>query len=225
MSSRDVTRAPDSGTGPGGRESAFGALVAASDVEMSIAAQVQLWIADYLADVERQHGLDVGYLPYPRAYVISSEVEKMPEDQLPAILVASPGLTDPPRADGSGVYTARWRVIVAVHIAARGNMLALRLARLYVLALRALLLQQQELPGLALRRIDWTDERYDTLPSIDDRTICTALVELGVAVAGVTTRHAGPLTPVMPPGQLGPDSPVWPLVDTHDVDVIKEPID
>jgi phage gp37-like protein len=155
--------------------SAFGPLVAASDMEDAVLAQLQAWLPDYLAEVERTHGLQVGSLPQPRSWVLSSEVERFPEEQLPAVMLASPGLTDPPLADGTGIYTARWQLVVAVQVNVRGNRLALRVARLYALALRGALLQQQRL-GLPLRRIDWMDERYRLLDSIDDRTTCVAEV-------------------------------------------------
>jgi hypothetical protein len=202
--------------------SAYGPLVAACDVEDALLAQLQRWLPDYLAEVERQHGMAVGSLPQPRSWLVSSEVERMPEDQLPAVMLASPGLIeDVPTAIGSGMYTARWQLVVAVQCSARGNRLALRLARLYALAARALALQQQKLPGLDVRRLDWADERYRFLDSIDDRTTCISEVELVAEVAGVTTRGAGPLDPLLPPGQLGPDSPSWPTAQTADVLVTK----
>jgi hypothetical protein len=203
--------------------------VAAVDVEQAIVAQGRKWLPDYLAEVERFHAFVVGTLPLPRSWVVSSEVEKMPEDQTPAVLVASPGLTDPPRADGRGIYVARWRVNVAVHLSAAGNTYALRNARLYALAVRALYVQQQLLDGLDVRRIEWQDERYDTLPSIDDRSVCTAVVEFAVEIADVTTRHAGPLAPILPPTDANtpptPESPEWPTAQTADVAIDKEPID
>lgn len=150
-------------------------------------------------------------------------MEKFPEDQLPAVMIASPGLVDPPTADGRGVYTARWRLTTATAVAARGNRLALRLARLYALATRALMLQQQQLGDLAVRRIDWLGERYDVLASVDDRSICVGAVEVSVEVSDVTTRQAGPLEPVMGPGTgTEPDSPTWPTAETVEVEVHKE---
>lgn len=197
--------------------SAFGPLVAASDVEAATLAQLQKWLRDYLAEVERHHGYEVGALPYPRSWVISSEPARMPEDQLPAVILASPGLADPPLAAGTGAYTARWQLVVAFQVAARTD--ALKLARLYALAGRALLLQQQDLPGVETQRIDWMDERYRLLDSVDDRTTCVSEVELGVEVANVTSRHQGPLEPDLPPEPTpGPDSPAWPeavLVESH----------
>jgi hypothetical protein len=77
------------------RPSAFGPFVSASDVELALLEHVQLWLADYLAEVDRRYDDDVGTLPYPRGWVISADVEKMPEDQTPAIVVASPGLLEP----------------------------------------------------------------------------------------------------------------------------------
>lgn len=225
MSAHDVIHARSSTRTAGTRETAFGALVAAVDVEQALVELGQRWMSDYLAEVERTHGYTVGALPRPRSWVVSSEVEKMPEDQTPAVLVASPGLTDPPRADGRGVYVARWRVNVAVHLSASGNAHALKLARLYVAALRLLYVQQQALEDLVVRRITWADERYDTLPSVDDRSVCTAVVELAVELADVTTRNAGPLAPLLPPGNPGPDSPTWPLAETADVAIDKQPID
>lgn len=208
-------------------QSAFGTLIAACDVEAALLAQTRTWMRTYLAEIDRQHGQPVGTLPVPRAYVISGAHEKMPEDQTPAVMIVSPGMTDPPVADGQGRYTARWGVDVAVLTSARGNEHALRLARLEVLALRALLIQQQTLPDerLSVRRIEFIGEHYNELDSIDDRTICLASVSLAVEIGDVTTRHAGPLAPLLPPEpDPGPDSPAWPIAETADVNVTKQPV-
>jgi hypothetical protein len=189
----------------------FGRLVAACDVEEATLGQLQKWLADYLAEVERYHGYAVGSLPYPRSWVISSEVERMPEDQLPAVILASPGLftgAGVPQADGRGVYTARWQLVASTQVSARGNGLALRLARLY---------------ALAVRRIDWLDERYRLLGSIDDRTTCISEVEVSAEVGDVLSRGHGPLAPLLGPGNLGPDSPTWPTAQTAEVAVTKTP--
>lgn len=198
--------------------------MAACDVEDAALAQLETWLSDYLYEVERHHELELGSLPRPRSWLISSAVEKMPEDQLPAVILASPGLLDPPLADGRGVYTARWRLVIAVMVNARGNRLALRLARLYALAVRGVLLQQQALPELAVRRIDWLDERYRLLDSIDDRTLCISEVEVAAEVSDVLSRHEGPLAPGWGPGLSDPDSPEWPTATSTDMAVVKEPL-
>jgi hypothetical protein len=224
MSGPDVTAAPFVAD-----PSAFGPLVAASDIEDRLAATLQRWLASYLYEIERLHQITPGTLPQPRSWVRSSAIEKFPEDQLPAVIIGSPGLTDPPVADGAGHYTASWRVLLGVEVVAGPNRRALELARLYALALRGVALQQQQDPGVSgpdVVRIDWRDERYDQLDTIDDRTVCVGVVELAVQVAGVITRQAGPLDPLLPPETVpGPESPAWPTADTVDVDIVKQPLE
>jgi hypothetical protein len=203
------------------QDSVYGSLLAASDVEDGLLTILETWLNSYLAEVERQHAIEVGLLPRPRSYVVSSEISKMPEDQIPAVIIASPGLTDPPQADGFGMYTARWKVQVAAEVVAKGNRLALKLARLYALALRAVVIQQQY-DDIPVRRIDWIDERYDVLDSADDRTVCIGVVEFAVEVPNVLTRDTGPLTPEAAPG---PPSPTWPTAQTEHMDVVKVPIE
>jgi hypothetical protein len=200
----------------------YGPLVAASDVEDALLTLLGNWMPSYLAELERHHNYAVGSLPQVRSWVRSAEVEKFPEDQLPCVMLASPGLTDAPVTDGDGRYTARWRVLVAAEIAARGNRLALALARLYATGLRAIAVQQQALAGLDVRRVDWMGERYDVLDSADDRTTCIAQVELAVEIADVTDRNAGPLVPEVTPG---PDSPTWTAVDVVVVEIQKVPLE
>jgi hypothetical protein len=202
---------------------AFEPIVAASDIERELVDLVQLWMRDYLAEIDRQQGQPVGSLPMPRSWVTTSDIEKMPEDQTPALIVSSSGTTDAPSAGGDGRYVGRWRVELSVLVSARGSTLALRLARLYAAAVRALFLQQQGGKTLSLRRIDWMGERYDALPSIDDRTLCIGTVDVAVEIADVTTRHAGPLAPILGPDpDPDPESPQWPTSQTADVVVHKE---
>lgn len=198
-------------------------LVSASDVEAALMGQLERWIDSYMSEVERQRDMEVRTLPRPRSWVYSSAVEKFPEDQLPAVILASPGITDPPTADGQGRYSARWRVLVAAEVVARGNRVALGLARLYATALRATAIQQQALEGLDVWRIDWMGERYDVLDSVDDRTVCVAQVELAVTVGDVTTRGAGPLEPEPPPTEQ--PSPTWPVAETADIDIYLWPLE
>lgn len=199
-------------------------IISASDLEAGVLAQLQLWLPSYLAEVDLQHGATVGTLPAPRAYVVSSEHEKMPEDQTPAILVRSPGTLSAPEAEGDGTYSARFALDVGIHLSAHGGPHALRLARLYVSALRALLVQQQLLDTidarLVVRRVDWLGERYGELDSIDDRTICTATTVLVYELANVVSRAAGPLAPA----GLPVTSPDWPIAQSAEVVVTKEAI-
>jgi len=199
----------------------YGPIVSAADVEDTISDVLQFWIESYLFELERQHGMPVGKLPTPRSWITSAAIEKFPEDQTPVVVITSPGTipTDQPGADGRGLYRARWRIDVATQAVAGGNRIALRLARLYTAAMRAIAVQHQN-TGLA-RRVDWLAERYDVLDSIDDRTVCIGVVSLRVETYDVTGRNTGPQDPETEPG---PDSPTWPTVQTHDELIVKWPL-
>jgi len=198
--------------------SVFGPLISAVMVEDHVQAVIERWFPSYLYEIERTTGTPVGTLPELRSIVRSSEIEKFPEDQLPCLMIGSPGLTDPPEADGGGYYTATWQLNLGVEIAAGPNRRALELARYYALALRACVIQQQQDPGLLtgvnVVRIDWRDERYDLLDSIDDRTVCIGRVELALTAADVLQRGLGPLDPLIPPQPPSPVAPEWPTAET-----------
>jgi hypothetical protein len=208
------------------RPTAYEQLVPASDLEAAIRAQLVKWMPSYLWEIQRQQGDDPVAIAIPNSYVVTTDVSHMPEEQLPSILIATVGTTDPPMADGQGRYTVRWRVTVAALVAARGNRVALRLARLYAAGMRGVLIQQQALEGVSVRRIEWEGERYDTLDSINDRTICVAELSIIVEVSDVVTRHAGPLVPWIEPEEVpDPESPVWYTATDVDITIDKAPLE
>jgi hypothetical protein len=197
----------------------YGPLIAATDIEDAIQAVLQEWIGGYLFELERQHGLEVGALPEPRSWITSAQIEKFPEDQTPCVVITSPGTLDEPAADGRGLYRARWRIDIATQAVAGGNRIALRLARLYTAAMRAVAVQHQD-AGLA-RRVDWLGESYDVLDSADDRTVCIGVCRLRVEAYDVTNRNTAPTDVETEPG---PDSPTHPIAQTHDELIVKWPL-
>jgi hypothetical protein len=206
--------------------SLFGRLVGAHHVEEACVALLDEWMNTYLAQVERISGEPVQSIQRPRSYRVSSEQESMPEDQTPAVVVRSPGTLELPLADGSGRYGVPFEVevgliISAIGLSAYGSPRALRLARIYALAIRGVLVQQADDDGLLYKR-DWLSEAYDTLASIDDRTICLSRVRFSIAIPDVVQRGAGPLEADPDPQ---PPAPQWPLAETADVEVQKYPIE
>jgi hypothetical protein len=101
-----------------------------------------------------------------------------------------------------------------------GSPRALRLARMYALALRGVLAQQTD--GTYLFRRDWLNESFDFLDSIDDRTICVGRVLFSIEVPDVLEIDAGPLAPEAEPYPI--PSPEWPTAFSADVEVEKVPL-
>ena len=197
--------------------SLYGRLIAALDVEAALAARLVARFGDYLHEVERQHGLPIDTLPEPRAFLVAPE--RFPEDQLPAVVVSSPGTVDLPLADGQGRYAVRWELVVTIHAAAADG--ALELVKLYALALRALTVQQ---PSPLFMGVDWVREQYRPSNLVGGRTYCTADVTLEVQVADVTDRHAGPPDEAGWPEDGGPESPEWPVSVSVDAELVKTAI-
>ena len=198
--------------------SLYGRLIAAVDVEQTLKEHVDQYIDPYLNEVERQHGLVVGAIARPRAFVVA---ERFPEDQLPAVVVESPGTTDTPAANGQGRYSVRFELTLAIHLAASDG--AIELAKLYALALRALATQQ---PPALYMGIDWVNERYPRPELVGGRSFYTAEVGLEAHVPEVTDRHAGPPANELGwPENGGPESPEWPVSETVETELVKVPID
>ena len=197
--------------------SLYGRLLAAVDVEQAFKARIDARLDHYLNEVERQHGLAVGTLERPRAYV---DDERFVEDQLPAIVVKSPGTADLPAADGQGRYAVRFELDVEVHVAAAAGSMAL--AKLYTLALRALAVQQ---PSALFMGVDWINERYRRGELVGGRTYNVGVCNLEIHVDDVTDRHAGPPDEPGWPEDGGPESPEWPVSQTAETELVKVPID
>jgi hypothetical protein len=176
----------------------IGAIVTGRDVELAALTFLKRWAGTYLAECERQRAMTPGALPRIRSWTTAPDFETWPEDQLPCVLLVSPGLADAPLPDGAGVYRAKFTLGVAVIVSTARMDETARLAKLYVAAMRAAILQHQSLEGFA-SGIEWLDENYDDLPSIDDRSLGAGQAIFAVQVDGFARRWNGPKTPQDPP--------------------------
>lgn len=196
--------------------SIFGPIIDANQVEEAVRDTLQLWFPTYLRELEDQRGMTMNDLPDPRAYVVSGDNDREPEDQLPAIVVVSPGLAENPMQDGDGLFRAPWSVGVGIFTSARDRESTEKLVRLYCAVARAIMLQKQSLGGFA-DGTTWLDEDFDEIEFDDTRTIGAGLVEFTVTVAGVVNRRGGPAAPT-PPDPVGQPGSNWPLVEEVIVD-------
>ena len=190
-------------------DSIFGPIVTGADVERAALDTLKLWTPEYLAWVERATGREVGSLPRPRSWVASISIDRWPEEQLPSVLLLSTGLAEEPARDGRGVYRAKFALGLAVVVSARDRRETDDLAKLYTAALRAALLHNQTLGGLA-EAVEWVDERYDALPGDRQRRrqLAAGQAVFRVEVHDVVAVKAGPSAPRQDPYPPYPDPPL-----------------
>lgn len=204
--------------------SAIGRIVTGRDVELAALAMLKRWASTYLAEAERQTGRPAGSLPRVRTWTTAPEFEKWPEDQLPCVLLISPGLAEPPKPDGGGTYRAQFSLGLACVVSTAHMDDTADLAKLYCAVLRACLLQHQSLEGFAAG-VTWLDENYDDLPSIDTRSLGAGQAIFAVEVDGISTRWNGPVSPDSDPPANGTDPiPDDPTVQDVAVDIQPVPI-
>jgi hypothetical protein len=178
----------------------------------------------YVREVERQEGREPGSLATPRGYIAASQFQHWPEDQLPVVVVVSPGFARPPRTAGDGRVRAYFSIGAGVIVSAARREAARENGQLYAAAMRALVMQNESLDGFATG-VELLDEDYSDFPFISTRTLMSARVVFVVAVDDVVTVGLGTGGPWGPP--IDPPNPVdppeWPRVREALVDVRSVP--
>lgn len=206
----------------------FGDFAGGHDVDLILYQLIDRWLLTYLYEIARRSGEEFDELKPFRSWRVSTELEKMPEDQSPALIIVNQGLSDNPVKRGSNrpgqSFYATWAYQFGCLASAKGKKVnaaprAIRLSQMYCMAVRLILIQKRDDEGM-LGMLDWMDESYDGLDSEDDRTICLSHTDFWVNIPAAATWANGPMEPVPDPI---PDSPVWPIVVSADVDVIKQP--
>jgi len=196
-----------------------------SQVEEAALSHVAAWMPVYLRELEIQREFpDDQHLPEIRSFTTFSRLDRFDEQQIPGVVVFSPGLAGAPTMEGDGSYTAIWNVGVSVFVSAPTIAATNRLAKLYTAALRAIMVQKQSLGGFA-NHVRWMDERYDDmfLPE-DERTISSGTGLFEVAVTDVINKRGGPRTYPFaePPDPTAQPGSQWPEAQEVIIDVENE---
>jgi hypothetical protein len=192
----------------------YGRIVTGNDLERATLDLLRDKLPDYIREVERQHGQTPGQRQPPRGYIVASLFSKWPEDQLPVVVVISPGLTATPRRSGDGRTLARWGLSAGVINSARTIDTTRENALDYVAAIRTLVAQEQTLGGLATA-VDWIGEDY--IPPFNygqTRSLFGAQAIFTVTVDDVVSYGRGPGGPWGPPPDVDDpaDAQHWPPV-------------
>jgi hypothetical protein len=203
----------------------FGDIIIANQLEAAVIATLESWFPTYIREVELQSqsaqygdNIPTDALPLPRSFITTDKIQRENTDQLPAIVVVSPGLSphNRPQQEGDGTFRVPWAVSVGVFVSGQDRTSTKNLIRQYTGIARAIMLQKQSLGGFA-DGTTWLDESYDdAFAFVDQETIGAGSVVFEVWVAGVVNRFAGPAVyggtatpdPDTQPGEQ------WPPIDT-----------
>jgi hypothetical protein len=177
-------------------ESVFGEIMVASQVEYAVRDLLMKWFPTYIREMERQTDWQGDPLPIPRNYTHRNEFDALPGEELPKVVVISPGLIGRPlHPEGAGYYRAVWHLGVGVATAAETEEEADRKVKMYGAAARGILVQNQSVDGLAIA-VYWLDEKYDDLPIQNQfANYKAANIFFGIEVESAVNRWLGPDEP------------------------------
>lgn len=187
-----------------------GRIFTAATLEEAALDQLRRLLSAYGDEVAGQHGME--FPTAPRSYTAAAQLDKWVEDQLPAVVVVSPG-TSGRWEMRDGCYSAVFGLVVGVYVSASTQKATHDLVRLWPAAVRACLAQTPSLGGL-VTRLEPLAERYDERPAQDRRTLGMGSVAFEARVNEIVNANAGALQAKTPP-----DDTPWPLVQTTDVQV------
>ncbi|NAZ73856.1 hypothetical protein GTQ99_00225 [Kineococcus sp. T13] len=189
--------------------SAYGRIVTGANVRHNVTATLQTFFPSYLAEIAEASGRTRDALPAPESWHMSDLVDNWAGEQLPALVVVSPGFLGSPTIQSKSL-NAVFDIRVGFVVASHDRETTRELAELYAAAGRACMMQHQSLPYLSegvLQRgissgIDLLDESYDDAPTEDSRTLGAATVTLGVHVDGIVDIRSGLQEPDVDPDPL-----------------------
>lgn len=198
----------------------FGTIVTRTELENAAKLTIQTWISTYLAEVERQHSVVAGSYERPRSYTTTNDFERWDENQLPAIIIVSPGQSAPPEKQGDGKYRTTWALGIGVVCSGNDEAETREMVDIYTAAIRTLLIQRPSL-GQFASGLTYEDERYDEMSTAKRRSLQAGYVICSVKVDNVADASGGPITPSDPPVPATDPIPDWPIATSGKVGVQK----
>lgn len=177
----------------------YGAIVDSDTIEQAFKDSLQAFLPVNLRTQEERLGLAAETLPDPKSWPVVSEFDIRPHEQLPAIIVSSPGHGSP--AHDRGVYRVPWRLEVAVAIGDTTESAARRLASIYIAAVIGAALDDRTLEGIAETTV-WTgpgDQAIGTVDTGGQRAIYGTSFEVTVSNTIPRVALPRPEDPGTPP--------------------------
>lgn len=195
----------------------FSRMLSGAQIEAHAMKSLKQWFPTYLREFERQADIKSGSMMIPRNYDDRNTFDMESGEQLPKVVVIAPGIVGTPSKDGSGQYTATWRLGVGIAIAGNTEEHANKLVKGYGAVIRAIMLQNSGMGEIGGIDIRWTDESYDDidLPN-QTRLLKAASLYFDIDFTNVVTRRGGPTVP-----DQAPDSYDYGEVELVDIELQK----
>jgi hypothetical protein len=195
--------------------SVFGTFFIPQTIEQGTENLLKLWFPTYLKRASDLTGIELSKLPAPENYTRRNSYDAEKGEQLPKIVVVSPGLMGAPRQLGNGQYNATWRLGVGVACASTTESDAKLLCDIYGAAVRLILIKHG---GKELRaKVNWIDEQYVDLPIPDQlRKFRAGSIWFSVDIENVANKRGKPDVP-------DTDPYTYPTVET--VDILVDNVD
>lgn len=186
------------------------------------------WLSTSIGRIEREEGLEPNSVQRPLSVLTTSQFEKGPEDQLPCVVVMSPGLTGAPERRGRGSLKFTWGVTVAGLVGDTTPESSRLMGQIYAAAFSVAIMEHRSLGGFA-SGVEQLDERYDDIDFGDGRTLGAGRCVFEVSVEDARRTGGGPerpLPPADPDGTGGPgtDPGDWPEIIERSFTVTPTPI-
>lgn len=197
----------------------FNQIFIANDIERLTETLLQKWFPTFLKETELQHAIPVGTVlaPDPKNYTRRNEYSDIPGEELPKVVIISPGLIGTPMMSGNGQFRAIWRLGIAVATAAETEEIAKLHCDVYGAAAREIMLKRggKELGA----KVNWLDEQYPSLPLGNAlQRYRAAALWFGIDKENVATKRGGPEIPDQDPY-------TYHTANTVIVTKVKEPVD
>lgn len=205
-----------------------GSLFSPWRLEENLITVLQLGLPRYLDEAAYQdggeHNLPRPRVERPRSWERHDDIDGLPDDQLPRIIVINQGTIRRPDRDGQGVYSAPWLVTVAAVAYDPVHQVAKRTIGAYFASIVGLMTQQAPLSDPLIRDITWTGAATPSLGASgmdrQQRLLAAVRLDFEITIDRVTSDHDGPLGLDTPPVTPGPiDMGDQPIVTDTDFTV------
>lgn len=183
----------------------FGRLIESTDVQVAAQETIEKWIETYLAEYERQRGLDPKTIDVIETYTQVNEFRDWAGNETPVCVIVSPEIPVTKR-HGDGTYSGDFTLGIGIIVQANNRINTNRMGRAYGAIIRQLLLQQAGLGGLA-SGITFENEKYNDVPEGEDRAQASAQVIFTVEVPEIVDSRKGVIEPFEEPYEAGSEAP------------------